>query len=906
MSIFKTKNFLGIGIINTLQQVPQTREASQKAARLAKNRYLREAVTIAEKTLSFWPKESGFWQRWICQILLGNLLNELTQQLQQWQKQVTSAEKLANSAKNLLDQKTEDPWETEPLANAITLYKRCSQILHDEQILQAIKQCKEELQRRQLFQVLVQEAQSQTENRFFKSAISTYAKAEQLYSTKAVAQAIATIKFQAQQEEVYYSTLKRVQQAETEGKLQQAISLLEAVLSTFSRTDGYELLDKLKSLIEGREIFRRALLAEKIGEFKTAIVLYEQAKSLLPDNTNCQIRLALVAIKITDWALAISYLEDLSGEQATYLRGFIHAKQDNLQLAYREWQGVSSINITEQQKILKLLSQRQRLLSLQDIEQFVKVGNLEQAEAASINFIQRFGYDSLVEENLKQYIQPSLKSAVWQKADWKAIKNQAEKDWIADPSIITLHNWAIANYYYVQNYSSEFEILIISLSSALSNLNTDLVLEDVPWLANKPIDFGSVFNKVTQHLESIIDGRKDINTNDYLRLRDYWRLESAALKLMGTPTKRGVKINDVFVTPGCYSHYISLQQPISIRQIDTTQKILHCLYTSWGLAVAACIARDIQRAIQLKPLTRPNSDFETFAQKFVTYHEGCFYLQQNRWREAINPFKQLKQEIRDNQDWKKEIDKLCESQRQSINRSEQKENLDFARFWYDISESKTAKTYLAEYKVEQIREQLTHEQISKQEALKELEKLKQFDVDNPIVIDLIQRIKTVQASEIVDNYLKRNDLEGAVNFAKSDGNRTIKNFVAEICIDILTKGFKTRELGFEEIYNLGRWAYELCPEYQYIQEIYMISQELNKIYTFIKHERFEDAIFHAKCSQYDLIKSYVADYFIMILIKGVQSKRMPFYLIQKLCRWAYELCPNDPSYQEIYRQFNIY
>ncbi|MBR8833941.1 MAG: peptidase M, neutral zinc metallopeptidase site [Stigonema ocellatum SAG 48.90 = DSM 106950] len=898
-----TKYLLGIGIIDAWQQAPQTKEASQKAEQLAQRKHLREAVTVTEKALAFWSRKPGFWERWICQLLLGNLVNKLTQQLQEWRKQVATVDKLAANAKNLLKQDTGDPWETQALSNAITVYQRCSKIIHDARVLQAINQCQQELQKRQQFQGLAKQAQSQAENRFFKNAISTYSQAEQLYSTEAVTQAITAATAQVQQEEVYYFTLQRAQQAESEGRLRGAIGLLEAALTEFTRSDGLDLLHKLQSIVKGRELFRQGLAAEKAGDLKAAVSLYENAKSLLPEITNCCIRLGLVTIKTQDWVTALSYLEDIPGEQAAYLRGFAYAQQENLQLAYREWQGVSSARIAEQREILKSLSQRQRLLSLQHIEQLVKAEKLEQAKAASTEFLQKFGSDPLVEQNLTQHIQPRLEAAVWQGADWKFISTQTEKNWIAQPNIITLHNWAVANYYHAQNEPNKLSDLIISLSTALANINTDITLQDVPWLGNKCVDFVSVFNELKQRLESAIDILKDSNINNYLKLRDCWRLESVALELMGQPALRGVKINDVFVTPGCHNHYISLCQPVSVKQIDTSQQILHSLYTAWGLAVAACIAGDSLIAMKLKPSTNPTSRFETFAQKFVAYYEGCYHLQQQKWREAINPLKQAKPEIQANQDWQREIDRLCILQRQTI--SDQKEHLDFAQFWYDILGSQTARSYLAEYKAEQIREQVTNKEISKQQALIELDKIKQIDAQNPIVIELMMRIQIAQAAEVIEDLLEKNNLKAAVIFAKENSYPTIKNMVAKICIDILSQGFKSREIGFEDIYNLGCWAYELCPDNQDVQEIYSISQKLNEIKNFIKRERFEEAVYCAKSSQYDAIRSYVADYFMMIFIKGSQSQTLPFHLVHQLARWVYELCPDEPHYQEIYRQLNI-
>ncbi|MHC5721647.1 MAG: peptidase M, neutral zinc metallopeptidase site, partial [Nostoc sp.] len=96
--------------------------------------------------------------------------------------------------------------------------------------------------------------------------------------------------------------------------------------------------------------------------------LYETAKFLLPNPTDCQIRLALVAIKTKEWATALFHLEAIAGEQAAYLRGFAYAQQEDLQIAYKEWQGLSTAKLAKQRKIIKNISQRQRLLSLQNIE----------------------------------------------------------------------------------------------------------------------------------------------------------------------------------------------------------------------------------------------------------------------------------------------------------------------------------------------------------------------------------------------------------------------------------------------------------------------------------------------------------------------------------------------------------
>ena len=293
-----------------------------------------------------------------------------------------------------------------------------------------------------------------------------------------------------------------------------------------------------------------------------------------------------------------------------------------------------------------------------------------------------------------------------------------------------------------------------------------------------------------------------------------------ALRLMGNPPKMGMKVKNVFVTPGCYSRFLPYWQNI-INDIEASQNILHSLYTPWGFAVAACVEKDIQRAIKLKP-SSSSSEVETFAKNFVAYHEGCYQLQQQQWRKAIIPLKLAKSQIQISTDYQQEIDKLSSLQRQEI--SESTEHLEFAQFWYDILKSQAAKSYLAEYKAEDIREKLANQQITNKKALEQLEKNQQIDTDNPIVADLIEVIKYNQEIDEIDKLLKSNQFEDAVKRAKQSGNQRIRSVVAEICLDILIEGFKSRELGFDSIYNLGFWAYELSPEKPNVQEIYKFSQ----------------------------------------------------------------------------------
>lgn len=803
--------------------VDSFKQASQKAENFAQKKQLRDAVITAEIALSDWAKKPSFWERLLAKVLIGNLVEKLEKQLFEWRKYLASADNLALKAQVMIKNDTGNPEETQILAGVISLYQRYCQIIYDPKISKIVEQYQRELQRRLRFQELVNQGNLQIESLFFIKGISLYQKALKLYPLNSVQQAIIHAQTQVPQEQIYQAAVEKAQQAETQEKLRSAITILEPAVTNFPRSDGVHLLKKLKSKFQGREKFRQGLKAEKKGDFTTAKTLYTHAKSFLPDFPDCQIRLGLIAIKTQDWVQAISHLENIPGEQAAYLRGFAFAQQGILQSAYREWQNISNSQISQQQEIIKEIAQRQRLLSLQNIEELVKAENLELAKIASQEFISKFGFEPIVETNLHEYIQPRLVALVWQNHNWKLIVQQAKNEWITKSKITTLHNWAVANYYLAQNTNDNLLEFIISLATAIANITTNPHLQDVPWLGSKDVDFNSLSLELTRRLESVIDKVKDLDISTYLNLRDYCRLELVALKFMGEPVNSGMVINNLFITPGCYQSYrecYELQNLKTLEKIAPYQKILHALYSPWGLAIAACLEADIQRAILLKPSIQPTSEIENFAVQLVAYYEGYFYLQKQDWQQAMIPLQQAKAEIQNNQDWQQEIDRLCGLQRQAI--SEFTEHLEFAQFWYDVIATKSARSYLAEFKAEELQEKLFNEQVSTEQALQNLKIISRIDENNPVVITLVEKLEINQELEEIDKLFKNHKLEEMKRRAQFSKHDRIRYIVADIFMDILVNGIKDGDLNDPEIiHQLGSWAYELCPHETAFQEIYV-------------------------------------------------------------------------------------
>ena len=555
----------------------------QKAELKAQMKHFREAAKIAEEILTSWSGDVSFTKHLVQHVTLRDFLEQVRVKLGEWSQIITEADNLANRAKSLLATDTANPLDIQALSAALTLLKKSNKLIYDEAFIQSVSKCEQEILKRQKFQTLVAIAEEQVKNFLFKQAVQSYLEAGQLYQTNIIQTALKFCSSKVQHEETYEAALQQAQQAFGEGKLRSAIALLESALSKFSRRDGIELLEQLQRTVKGREKFRQGLNAEKLGALKGAAFMYEEAKAFLSDPTDCQIRLGIVAIKIEDWTTALSHLEKVPGEQAAYLRGFAHANQGNLQPAYPEWQSLTHVAIESQREILKSLAQKQRLLAIQNIEQLVKNESLEKAITASVAFIQKFGADSLVQGNLDDHIQALIENAVWQGSDWGTIAEKVEQVWIQQPNLTSLHNCVVANYYYALGEPVEtrdFESLhdlIIALLTALANLRNDPALKDLPWLGNTPVDYDSVALDLQRRLEAAIDAFKDRDINQYLKLRDRYRLEMVALCLMGNPPTTGLRVKEVYITPGCYEIHKE-----KLKTIKFPAELWGTLYTPWG------------------------------------------------------------------------------------------------------------------------------------------------------------------------------------------------------------------------------------------------------------------------------------------------------------------------------------
>jgi tetratricopeptide (TPR) repeat protein len=733
-----------------------------------------------------------------------------------------------NRAETVRNKDRGNPLELDRLEQSVKLYEQCNRLLMKSPWLQIaanfkivdrntylniITRLDREIERRQHFRILYYQGKKQIDDKYFDLALATFLKAQNLFSTNEVAVLIIKCDSQVKVQKQYEQTLDRATILARSGKFQSALDLLQPTLIEFDRIDGTTLLNKLKQAFEVKQKFAKGLQLEQSGKFNDAKNYYQQVLNIAPDLTECRIRLAVAAIKSGDATAVLADLSNVDGERAAYLRGFACVIQSNWRQADKEWNSLSHPEIKSQRQHLKTLARQDRLLTMQKIEQFVNDGNLDRAKQTSLQFINKFGVDPLVENNLYGHIQPLLETNIWKTQDWSVIATAAEQFWLESHEISSLHNWAVSSYYQAYHDPDKIADLIIAWSTALANIDRDPALRDVPWLPNLPPDLERVSTNLIELLEKLIDPIKDKDLDRYLQLRDLYRWQIVTLRLTKNSPHTGVRINQILLSPGCYQRHIN-----TIPQSDLPAEPWSRLYTNWGPAVAACIEGDTDRALQIKPQISSVSVAEKSANSFITYHEGCYYLQQYQWRKAIKPFKQVRAEIKNFSNSIDEIDRLCGKQRQEIDNFE--EHLEFAQFWYDLVASKPAGSYFAEYKAMQVSSQLAEEQITLDEGLTQLLQLKKIDDTNPVVLDTIDKIEIVKETNSIIDLIKQNRLEEAVRRAKFSTRQEVKYRIAEILIDASIEGARNRRSSREEIVQLVSWAQEICPYEPAFMEIY--------------------------------------------------------------------------------------
>jgi hypothetical protein len=816
----------GVPIFKVIEQARETKNACKQIDDLAKRKKLSEAIKLAQKTSSCWSANPSGLEKWLRNQFLGNKLIRLKECQQEWQRQLDRAKKLIQSARHLVKTVEKNPCDQEGLSNlnkALSLYQQAEQIVYDVTLKQKIGDLEITIKKYTVFQSKLSDAEQLADKLYFRQAIAVINDAKNLIPAPELEIKIASYEASVKKEEEYEDNLKKIRSLVTSNQHDAAKALLEKSLVNFNRSDGRHLLDRLNNIIEFQEKLSQAIIEEKQNKLDTAKKTYlaavRQAVSVSQnfDQSAIYFRLATICVKTHKYDEGLSYLTGLHCEKSSYLRGFIYAKQKQWQQAGREWRKIQNPEIRSQLGILKDLIERDKLKSIQAIESDLKNRNHQSALEKSQLFLQKFGSDPIIEQNLTQHIKPWLTAERWNAKGSADLVELSEKEWLETPNISTLHNLTVALYEQVdQNPDvpiSLFSKLIGLWFTLLVNLEHNPKLRNIVWMDSANINLNHLRDKLIKVMEQLMEKFKQKSPTQFDLLRDSFRLELMVLNALQETHSQGMKFNQMSILPGCYYQYSHL-----FPKLNFSHDQVSALYSDWGYAVAACLDNHIARAIEMKPKSAPQSPAETYGFTFVAYHEGRYHLQQFDWRQSVEALNSIQSSIRSNSEWRESLNQLCVAQRQKID--DFHEHLEFAQFWYDLSQSQDSRSYLAEYKAEAIREQLIQKQISDDLALTKLSELKKIDPHNPVVLDLYEKVKNHQEVEQFEKLIKAGDIEKLVNFARRSSNEKIRFAAAELFIEMALNAAEKQSLDFDAIRQLGRWAYEIEPHEPAFQEVY--------------------------------------------------------------------------------------
>lgn len=808
-----------MSVFSAFGKATATKEAAGAAHELAMQRRPDAALALLEEALSTWSATPSLPEKLVRKALLGDALTRLTKTADQYRAVVRVARERAEKGQDSLRRAEDDPFDLGPLQTAQGAFEESLKLVDDVAVMEASLRCDAALAERCRFLDLVNAGDEQAGRRYYRLAIEAYEEAEALCGSERVRGALEACRASVGVESEYEGILQDVHLHVGQEHYRLAVRQLQSGLARFSREDGLALMEHLRPLAEAQGIYHEGLTLEHDREWLAAAKLYERAVKLAPSLAGPRLRLGLLAIRASSWERALHYVEGLPGDQPAYVRGFAQAKLGQFQLAHRSWQGLNEPTLHNQREVLKSISQRQRLRVQQAIENHVGAGALDAAKTLSGHYVQTFGADPIVNGNLEQHILPRLESEMWQSGSWRAIADYTRRQWQDLPSSASLHNWAVAAYYAAQEDDAQCGVLITAWYAAIANLSSDPALQDLPWRAGDPIDARLLGEELLTLLDRTIEGVKSHDIDAYTRWRDQARMEQMALQLMSESPTGGPRVQGLLVGPGALaSNPLAAGVSRDPLQAKTRAgRLLAALYTPWGPAVAACLLGDVERAISLRPAGAGPADDE-FARRWVAYHEGMSHLQHKRWRQAVGPLREAKALLADENAWQEDIERLCAAQRQAI--SDEAEHVEFAQFWRDLLNSQAARGYLVEYKTHEIRQRMIEKRLTPVAGLGELEKLKAIDARNPVLLELIEMAEFQVELDKVKVYIDRGDVEGLVGQAKRSSNVLLRRRVSEMCLNMMEEGMDRRTLHPQAGRQLIIWAYELCPDYPGLRELY--------------------------------------------------------------------------------------
>ncbi len=832
-----TKLCCGVGVIDIRDRANQTKDFLIKSEERAKTRRLKEAIQLAKSGTRLWSQNPNFWEKLFRKWFLSDLLIKLEESSKKWSGQMQNAQRLIQEGNNLLTLVSDDPKEYKNLEKTIHCLQRAKNLLFDPKLNEQVKSCCDELQQRKYWLELFKDAQANALAKYFQKALSIYEEAQNLYPTDELNNLIAVCKSSVSAEKQYCQELKNTKSFCQQADFAKAFKTARMAIASFPRKDGQKFLRSLERILESKTIFHKGLQYEQSQELDLALDCYNKAYRLMPDLLECRFRQVIVACKQKNWKQALNFLAGVDGDRASYLRGFIFAKQQNYDDNAREWQGLRSSELDTQRSRLNIIKQKAYLLDLKAIEKFVDQDELEKAANTSHKALERHPQAEVIRKNLDTHILPRLDSEAWKQTEinWNTLLEKTRSIWLERPNIQSLHNWAVAAYYCAMNTGYPKLALIMefnaSWGTAIANLPDDPSLSNLSWLGNTKPDRTQLKQKLEELWDRVLDRVKEQDLNTYMQIRDWQRVDRYILNILTSSTKPIIKLGSTWILPSTIDFLQQFEKSnnnltkfmLDLKHQHTLlptpsqlsllySPLLSLLYSPLGIAIAACLDGDVERGLQLKNY---NSGYlnhkEHFdnAQVMLCYFEACHLLKKNQWQEAFRVIRQSARLIQKNPEWLSEIDRLCESMVRGL---DEKDQITFAKSWLETTASKASRNYYTECKTEEIRMQIGKERITPKQGLSKLRELTDVDTSNPVYRDLINRIEVILANEEVHQYLKRGETENAVNRAMRSGNREVKQTLAEVLFSILQEADRQGRISYEERMQVVGWITKLVPD----------------------------------------------------------------------------------------------
>lgn len=723
---------------------------------------------------------------------------------------IKKGRELANKAIKLQAEDTGNPFEKGKLSEALKFYQEANKLINDPKLRSLEKNLEQELEKRKKFLDFFKQGKELGNRRYFKKALGVLESAQALYSHHRIRLEIQQCQLQVEPENICQVRLKKAQELARQGQLKQSRELINKALADFQRLDVKNLLTKVEQITIGFNYFEQGVAAEKNGDLNKAIDNYRKALLMTPELIDINRRLGMTNIKAGNYREGIEQLEGIEDRESIYFRGYGYARLKEWRKARREWKKIDRPEIKEQIELLTRYSQREKLTLQQEIQELIQEENLELARSKSEVFLEKFGDDPQVSQNLSNHIVSRIAHQLWMSQDREKILINAEREWERKRNLESLHNLAIALYYRSVENPATLEKLIPVWLSATANLNLNTSIRNMVW---KVIDDGDIRDleaQLTRILEELIDRTKE-DLNYYLQLRDLYRRDTVALGLLRDNPVEGIHIEGLTILPGLYRTHPDR------NTVKLPDQFWATLYTRWGESVAACLQGDRVRGVALKPLTC-QSNLEQIANTFVSFHQGCHYLQQKQWQKAENPLKEAKPALKNHPEWIEEIDRLYLELQEEI---EGFENLlRMNRNWYELVQTTNSKMYYVRDKALEIVRRLDEQKIDDSKALSELEKLKQIDYNNAILNEFIEEIIFRKDVREVGRLMERNQFSEAIKKAKRSRSQKLRHLTAQFCLDLLRENYQ--KLPQELLIELVRSAYELCPDAPEFREVYKL------------------------------------------------------------------------------------